>query len=170
MGKGSSGPSTSSAAAAANDDNPRKPAAFRRYERPQRGEDPPPDFLLLLATMGSMGAVVLKQRALSWACLLLAISGAARARYGSTGPAAVDAKQVAVALMSPVGGLMVSYISPSPEAIAKARAAKQAAAAAAAAEGGEAGAGSAEEAAEAAAAKAAAEAVGGDPGAWPDEL
>jgi hypothetical protein len=170
MGKGSAGPSTSSAAAAAaaaaENDNPRKPSAFRRYERPQRGEDPPPDFLLLVATMGSMGAVVLKQRALSWACLLLAISGAARARYGATGPAAVDAKQVAVALMSPIGGLMVSYISPSPEAIAKARAAKQAAAAAAAA-GGES---EAAEAAEAAAAKAAAEAVGGDPGAWPEEL
>lgn len=154
------------AAAKANDDDadPRRPSAFRKYERPQRGEDPPPDFLLLLATMGSMAAVVLKQRAVSWLCLLLALSGAARARYGATGPAAVDAKQVAVAIMSPLGGLLTSYIAPSPAAVAKARAeaeAKRAAAAGEAQKGGAAG-------AEAEAEAAAAEAVGG---AWPpDEL
>lgn len=145
----------------ADDDDPRRASAFKRYERPQRGEDPPPDFTLLLATMASMAAVVLKSRALSWACLLLAVSGAARARFGATGPAAVDAKQVAVAIMSPIGGLMVSHFSPSTEAIARAREAKRQAAPAAAA-GREGGDGAAAAAAEAAAEAA----VGGDAGAW----
>jgi parvulin-like peptidyl-prolyl isomerase len=124
---------TATTAAASRNDDPRRVAAFKAYQRPKRAEDPPPDFLLLLATLGSMVGVVMKIRPVSWLCLVLALSGAARARYGATGPAAVDAKQVAVALLAPVGGLATSYIAPSPEAIAKARAAREEAAAAAAA-------------------------------------
>ena len=108
--------------------DPRRAVAYKRYQRPERpADDPPPDFLLLCATLGSMVGVVMKQRAVSWLCLLLAVSGAARARYGASGPAAVDSKQIAVALMAPIGSIATSYLSPSPEAIARARAAREAA-------------------------------------------